>query len=95
MTVRRDELGIDAVVNPVTPLILSAGCWDNGIGGALVGVRNRNTWVSNCVMAVTHMLLVEYWKDATASNVRKWRAEIVESREKMAAAVDAGRGLQG
>ena len=46
-------------------------------------------------MAVTHMLLVEHWKDATASNVRKWRAEIVESREKMAAAVDAGRGLQG
>lgn len=60
-----------------------------------MGRKDRTPWVSNCVMALTHLLLVEHCKTATKGNLKHWRVEILAFRDDMGAAVDDAHVLLG
>ncbi len=70
--------------------------WENVIEEIeSMGRAERKPWVSNCALALVHMLAIEHCKTATPANLEDWEAEIRAFRGAMADAIDASHSLQG
>ena len=60
-----------------------------------VGLAEREPWISGCAGAIERMLIVEHWKDASASDLGDLEDEIWACRQEMAQAVDGNPSLRG
>lgn len=70
--------------------------WENVIEEIeSMGRAERKPWVSNCALALAHMLVIEHCKTATPANLEDWETEIRAFRGAMADAIDASHSLQG
>lgn len=70
--------------------------WDNVIEEIeTLGRSERRAWTNTAARAIEHLLKIQHWEFASASDLRHWMGEIRTWRRQMADTIQDNPGLQG